>query len=82
VKIYPVPYIVLPSLHGPLYPLFGTFVQVEDGSDPTSDLGTDFAGLDAATKRQTDKDKGNFDQPGMTKYMQDGWTVAMFTQHI
>ncbi|CAL1146601.1 unnamed protein product [Cladocopium goreaui] len=49
--------------------------KVDDDSDPTSDLGTNFAGLDAATKRQTDKDKGNFDQPGMTKYMQDRWTT-------
>ena len=70
---------MLPSPHGPLYPLFGTFVQVDGDSAPTSDLGHNFDGLAAATKRQTEKDKGNFDQPGMTKYLQDRWTVAMFT---
>ena len=40
-------------------------------SDPTSDLGTGFSGLDAMGKRDaTEKDKG-LDRPELTKYMQD-----------
>ena len=45
-------------------------------SDPTSDLGTGFSGLDAMGKRDAiEKDKG-LDRPELTKYMQDSLEVV------
>jgi hypothetical protein len=39
--------------------------------DPTSTLGTDFAELDAAGKRDENMKTNKMDRPEMTKYFQD-----------
>ena len=39
--------------------------------DPTSTLGTDFAELDAAKKRDEELKTKRMDRPEMTKYFQD-----------
>ena len=49
-------------------------LSMKADKDPTSTLGTDFAELDAAGKRDENMKTNRMDRPEMTKYFQDQQT--------